>query len=552
VREGKWYFRQLFVNGVRKQRARSPNKGYFQVAGEYLSEDPVRFKFRDGDLKKDWVGGRVELVAFNAWIDLRQHIRGLDETSHVVTLSSKLAQHIKETNARYYVENAPEALDAPGEWYLDAKSGVLSYLAEPGEDLNHAEVIAPVLAKGLLRSRGDVSAKKPVQHVVIRGLTFSHTDWAVSEDGYEDIQAAVMVRGDVWLAFSTDWRIEGCTFAHLGNYALEVGIGCQRFQVVGNEIYDIGAGGIRVGDPYKPANPFEPNFGHVISDNHLHQLGRVFAPGVGIIIFQSGQNRVAHNHIHDLYYTGISVGWNWGYKESPCRENIIEFNHIHDVGQGVLSDLGGIYTLGIQKGTVLRNNLIHDVTHHGYGSWGIYADEGSSGILMENNVVYRCRSGGFGQHYGRENIVRNNIFAFGAESQLIRGREEDRDSFVFTNNIVYFDSGDLLGTKWKNDRYQMDYNIYFDARPEASKRGASFAGVPLKEWRRRGHDVHSLIADPRFVAPKQFDFRLEGDSPALKLGFKPIDLSEVGVRRSFREQVHDTDRKSTEPPSNGL
>src|SRR6266545_3253779 len=541
VRAGKWYFRQLFVNGARKQRARSPNRGFFQAEGEYLNLNPVRFKYRNSDIKSEWANGNVELIALHKWIDLRQFIRGLDESNRIVTLSAAIAEHVKEPNARYYIENAPDALDGPGEWYLERNTGVLSYSAEPGEDLSGAEVIAPFLDSALLRLDGDFAGKKPVQHVVVRGLTFAHTDWALPQDGYLDTQAAVHVRGDVRAEGAVDCVIENCAFVHLGGYGLELGRGCRHCQVVANEIYDAGGGGIRVGETARRSESFDLNFGHVISDNHLHELGRVYAPAVGVIIFQSGQNRDAHNHIHDLYYTAVSLGWNWGYQETSCRENVIEYNHLHDVGQGVLSDMGGIYTLGIQKGTVLRNNLIHDVNSYSYGGWGLYPDEGSTDIVLENNVVYRCKSAGFHQHYGRENIVRNNIFAFGAEHQLMRSREEEHLSFIFTNNIVYFDSGTLLGSNWKNDRFTIGRNVYFDARQGASAVALRFAGATLQQWRKRGHDLHSIIADPLFVAPEQSNFRLQANSPALKLGFRPIDLSEVGVRKKFRKQVGDRD-----------
>jgi hypothetical protein len=542
VREGRWYFRQLFVNAQRAQRARTPNTGYFQADGDYLADNPVKFKYRDGDIKKEWVGSGAELISLHKWIDLRQFIRELDEANHVVTLSGTISPHVKEPNSRYYIENAPDALDAPGEWYLDRKTGVVTYWARPGEDLNRAEVIAPFLNSELLRFEGDFASKKPVRQVVLRGLTFAHTDWTLPEDGYLDTQAAVHVRGDVLAEGAVDCVIENCAFAHLGGYALELGKGCQRWQIVANEIYDIGAGGIRLGETAKRQDPFERNSDHVVTDNNLHELGRVFAPAVGMIVFQSGQNRIAHNHIHDLYYTAISVGWNWGYQETPCRENAIEFNHLHDIGQGVLSDMGAVYTLGIQKGTVVRNNLIHDVNSHSYGGWGLYTDEGSSDIVMENNVVYRCQSATFHQHYGRDNVLRNNILAFGKEHQLMRSREEEHISFVFTNNIVYFDSGDLLGSYWSNNNFRMDSNLYWDARPGASPASLKLKDATFADWQKRGHDLHSIIADPLFVAPGKFDFRLQRDSPALRLGFKPIDVNAAGVRKQFRKQVGDSDQ----------
>ncbi|PYK58503.1 MAG: hypothetical protein DME21_15570, partial [Verrucomicrobia bacterium] len=199
VRERKWYFRQLFINGRRKQRARTPNDGYFQAVGDYLAENPVSFKYHDGDIKKEWAGAGAEVIALHKWIDLRQFVRAVDETNRIVTLSANIAQHVKEPDARYYVENAPDALDSPGEWHLDRKTGVLSYQAEADEDLNNAEVIAPFIQSALLKAEGNFAAGKQVQHVVLRGLTFAHTDWTLPEKGYLDTQAAVHVRGDILL-----------------------------------------------------------------------------------------------------------------------------------------------------------------------------------------------------------------------------------------------------------------------------------------------------------------------------------------------------------------
>jgi hypothetical protein len=537
TRDGGWHFRSLFIDGKRKQRARTPNIGFFRIQGESPQEKPAKLKFRPGDIRPEWARhGEVELIALLAWSDLRMFIREVDETSHVVTLSSNPTTSNKESNARYYIENAPDALDAPGEWYLDGKTGVVKYYAEPAEDLNKANVVAGRL-DDLVVFEGQRDL--PVQNIVLRGLTFSYSDWDPGTNGYADSQAAIAIRGDVRAEFARNCVIADCAFAHLAGYALELGRGCQGWQVIGNEIYDAGGGGIRVGETTRRTEPADMNHSQLITDNHIHDIGLVYAPAVGVLVLQSGTNRIAHNHIHHSYYTAISVGWNWGYRETPCHQNIVAWNHLHHIGQGMLSDMGAVYTLGIQKGTAVRNNLIHDVESFTYGGWGLYPDEGSTDILWENNIVYRTKSAGFHQHYGRDNIVRNNIFAFGREHQLMRSREEDHVSFVFTNNIVYFDSGTLLGSYWKNDHFQMNRNVYFDARSGATAETMKFAEASLMDWRARGHDTNSIVADPKFRDAQKFDFTLAPDSPALKLGFKPIDMARTGVRP--KAERHDGD-----------
>ncbi|HEV2274233.1 MAG TPA: right-handed parallel beta-helix repeat-containing protein, partial [Acidobacteriaceae bacterium] len=279
-------------------------------------------------------------------------------------------------------------------------------------------------------------------------------------------------------------------------------------------------------EPVLEASDAQQNYANLIADNQIHDLGLVYAAGVGIWILQSGQNQILHNHIHDLFYTAISVGWTWGYGPNQSKSNLIAFNHIHAVGKEMLSDMGGIYTLGEQPGTILRNNLIHGVSSFTYGGWGIYPDEGSSDIVIEDNIVYDCKSAGFHQHYGRDNMVRNNIFAFNRQYQLMRTRAEPHNSFTLENNIVYFDQGSLLGTNWTEGQFTMRHNFYYDARGQEIR----FAGKPFSEWQASGQDRDSVIADPLFVNAGNFDFRLRPESPALKRGFRQIDISTVGPR----------------------
>jgi len=103
-------------------------------------------------------------------------------------------------------------------------------------------------------------------------------------------------------------------------------------------------------------------------------------------------------------------------------------------------------------------------------------------------------------------------------------------SFSFQTNIVYFDAGSLLGGDWSGDQYAMDWNLYFDSRHSGGPESISFAGASFEQWRKRGHDQHSIIADPLFVAPAKGVFDLRHDSPAIGLGFRPVDLTKVGPR----------------------
>ncbi len=528
VKERKWYFRQLFVNGERRQRARTPNQGFFQVDGEISPEQPARFKFRDGDLRLAWAEqGDVEVVALLKWAEFRMPLKAVDKRTQTVTLSQKRQAWGDEKNPRYWVENTLDSLDAPGEWYLERSTGRLYYRPMAGEDMTRAQVIAPFL-QNLIRFEGDVEAGHFVHNIALEGLSLSYTDWSLPVTGYVDTQAAYDVSAAVEGLAAHSCSILKCVFTHLGEYAIAFGKGSKENRIVGNEMTDLGAGGVKIGDPKDPNEEDEETSRNVISDNKIHDIGIVYPAAVGVWVGQSSDNTISHNDIHDTFYTAISVGWTWGYGPTAARGNVIEFNHLHHIGRGMLSDLGCIYTLGVQPGTVLRNNLCHDVTRyeHGYGAWGIYTDEGSSGIVIENNLVYRAQDGGFHQHYGGENIVRNNIFAMGEEAQIRRTRDEPHLSFTFAHNVVYWEGGQLLSGKWDDNHYRFERNLYF--RPGGAP--ITFGNWSFEEWQKRGQDVESLIADPLFVDAKNGDFSLKGESPALKMGFRPIDVSKVGPR----------------------
>ncbi|MGO8736313.1 MAG: right-handed parallel beta-helix repeat-containing protein [Terriglobia bacterium] len=533
VKDRKWYFHQLFVNGQRRQRARTPNTGYFLADGDITPDDPARLRFNQGDIRTSWAqAGDVELVVLSTWEEYRMFIKAVDATTQVATLSTKRNPYGAEKNARYWVENAVDALDAPGEWYLDRTDGKLLYIPLPGEDIKLNAVMAPRLQQ-LVRFEGNEETGELVHDITLRDLAFSYTDWSIPPEGYVDMQAAYDIPAAVEMAGVTNCSIEKCLFTHLGQYAVEIHRGSKNVRIVGNEMTDLGAGGLKIGDPKIPNSHAEATEGNVVSDNHIHDIGIVYPAAVGIWIGQSSGNTIAHNEIDHTYYTGISVGWTWGYGPTAERDNVLESNHIHDIGRGMLSDMGCIYTLGVQPGTVERNNICHDVTRYenGYGGWGIYTDEGSSNILIENNLVYRAQDGGFHQHYGRENMVRNNIFAFGQTAQIRRTRQEPHRSFTFEHNIVYWKEGPLLEGKWDDGHFQLDSNLYFNFDGKQFQ----FGNWSFEEWQKRAQDEHSLITDPLFVDAEHDDFRLSAGSPALKVGFRMFEVGQVGPRKSSKQ-----------------
>jgi len=558
---GKWRFRQLYVNGQQRVRARTPNEGFLRVAacpeGTPKTADYHKacqsFQFKPGDIRADWTNLQdVEVIVYHFWTDSHLPIQSVDTVSNLVTFAHKadktFTDDFTEDGARYIVENVFEGLDAPGEWYLNRHTGQIFYYPKPGENMEKVEVVAP-FAPALVRLEGDPASRRFVEYLRFQNLAFAYSKFelppgnANSKQGSATVPAAITLRGARFCTFAQ------CRVSNLGTFAFELMKGCADIQITGNEIVNIAAGGIRVDGGTEKDAPWERTRNNHITDNWLHHYGLDYPSAVGVLVMNSEGNTVAHNEIDHGGYTGVSVGWVWGYGRSVSQNNLIEFNHIHHIG-GVLSDMGGIYTLGVAPGTVIRNNHIHDVTANQYGGWGIYLDEGSTHLLVENNVVHDTKFAPFNIHYAKEATVRNNIFALGKLEQVSRTRAEPHKSVYFENNIVYWREGELFSKNWKDVPYTFyatplkgkqkgtntvtstfdcDWNLYFN--PAQKLEEVQFTKENnWAEWRKRGKDTHSRYADPLFVAPELGDFALKPESPAFALGFQPIDLSQTGPR----------------------
>jgi hypothetical protein len=537
--EDGFYPRQLTMNGERRYRPRLPKRGWYFIAG-FAGADPGAkydtpadaFEYQEGDIVPGWRNlGDIDVTVMHFWVDTHLPVASVDGATRTVRFAKKSRRKLTDDytgkGARYYLDNVAEGLGDAGEWYLERPTGVLTYLPKPGETPVTATAVVPVLAK-LIDIVGDPASGAVVEHLSFRGLTFSDTDWSLPGQDAGDLQAADSVPGAVVVRGARHIAFDRCRFINLGTYGIELGKGAFDCRIRHSEFAHLAGGGIKLDGGGATSPERERNGRHHLTDNHLHHLGELYHSAVGVLSQHSFGNTIAHNHIHHLYYTAISAGWVWGYGDSVSRDNLIEANDIHDIGQQLLSDMGGIYLLGRQPGTIVRGNRIHDVDSWGYGGWGIYTDEGSSGILIEGNLVYRTKSGGFHQHYGKDNLVRNNIIALCREDQLQRTRTEAHRSFTFERNIVYFKPGmKLLGSNWKDDNFAMDHNCYWQVG------GGDFtcSQWTWAEWRARGKDVDSIIADPLFTDPERDDFSLRPGSPAVdRLGFKPLDFSSVGPR----------------------
>ena len=548
VKEGKWFFRQLWINDARATRARHPNRGsaYMRVkespdATENWEVGQSRFRFAAGDVPAGEFAYAAEAILGTRWVESRLPIKSVDAEQKLISFTRK-SQWRTEVNDPYWLEGDGRWLDEPGEFFLDRASGKIVYLPRPGEAIDQLIAIAPSPGVStLIELRGEHATGKFIEDLTIRGVTFAHNEWMHAEPtgggaatqpvsgGF--VQAAVPLVAAVRGEGLRRLTIENCTFRNLGTWALELGQSTQLSNVRRCTFADLGGGGIKLGSTSIGQGNDAQTFGNAIEDCTIRDGGRMFMSAVGIWLGQGFDNRIAHNHIHEFYYSGVSVGWTWGYEDSLNRGNVIEKNRIHHIGKlargegPLLADMGAIYLLGGRRGTVVRNNVIHDVNALRLG-WGVYLDEGCCDVVVENNLVYRAAHGAFHLHYGRENLVRNNIFAFSADPQIYRSRQEEHLGFTVERNIVFWTSGSPL-TRSTPQTIKFDRNLYGGVMED----GFRVSELTWAQWRAAGQDQRSLIADPLFVDAAKDDFRLRPESPAEKIEFEPFDVSDVGPRK---------------------
>ena len=418
------------------------------------------------------------------------------------------------------------ALDAPGEWFL-ARDGTLYYKPLPGEDMAKAEVVAPVADKFIV-IQGDPAAGKFVEHVTFKGLTFHHAQWLTPPGGFEPAQAAAPIEAVVMADGARHVTFEDCEIGHIGTYAVWFRKGCRDCVVRRCHLHDFGAGGVRIGETgiAEDGGGARPATSSV-DNNIIRHGGHIFPCAVGVWIGHSGDNQVTHNEIADLFYTRHLRRLALGLRREPRQAEHASRSTTSTTSAGACSATWAASTRsGRPRARSSRDNVFHDIYAYSYGGWGLYTDEGSTGILFENNLVYNTKNGSFHQHYGKENIIRNNILVDSREHQVVsHPRRTAPVLHASSATSSYWKTGPALSGAWGNAKTVSGSNCWFNSAGAPIE----FMGKSLAEWQKAGHETGSIVADPLFVDVAAGDFRLKPDSPALALGFKPFDGSKAGV-----------------------
>lgn len=505
--------------------------------GGLSSSSKTQFPFEAGTIKASWAQEPDAEVhvwpsspnscrAFNEVVKLEK----IDADAGIVTVSGKEAATEICSGDRHFYENIREELDSPGEWYLDRAARKL-YLWPRKPLTAQSQVIAPRLTRFAALTG---TAEQPVQYLRFAGLTWQETDYT-PDDGF--IMYGRSTDGVITLTNTANVAVEDCRFTNIGKAAI-FSDGDRDNRFVGNAIDHTAEGGIYLGHSAA---------GTVITDNTIHHLGWVYKHVAGISTRDEVHGAlIAHNLVYETPRWGISVG------HTTSTRNTVEYNHIHHCNNES-SDTGGLEVTQQSRehrtGSIFRYNLIHDTGGYSstmgrdmWNSWGIYLDSFAGGFTVYGNVCYNAWDGGIMVQGGKDNKIYNNIFVNNGPRRqvLIANFQDNSRGTEFYHNLVAYRDPEAMaiygGRKVSGSIAKWDENLYWHGGaavkvyvPGDEPYAEWFR--PLDFWKGLGFDQKSLIADPQFVNPARDDYRLRPTSPALKLGFEPIDLSTVGPRQ---------------------
>jgi hypothetical protein len=648
------YFENLFYNGVRRLRPRlggalgtyyrfantvylnapappaaapNPNCAVY-IAGsgwecfdrfQYASTDPIVNTWKNlapaagnpcgQPAGNQAIAGDIEVLDFEQFSTSKLRISCIDTVHQIVYMTGPTGfsqAHAGESGFiagnRYLVDNVQDALTLPGQWFLDRSTTpwTLTYLANSGENPNTDLVIVPQLAQALVASN--------LQYVTFRGLTFEHDNYTIPPAGHvsvelePDISAAVSFQNSQHIIFDSGivtqtsgsgLEMIPCIDSSSPAYCISV----NSNAVVANNLiensafYDIGVLGVRIGNPYVPANT-DANVPQstTVQNNVVEGYGRTIPASFGIGQGMGHDNLYTHNDVYDGYHCAISTSQGIGDATRPSgignANNVISFNHVYNLLQGIMNDGGSVRIDGgnsvfTAAGNKVLNNRIHDVTDagimdsNGYGGNGVYLDNSTGLVDVENNLVYRVS--GFPIYTphgpalpGDANIIKNNILAYGRSAMVSVNFPYGNgvpstiaQVFVLTSNLFYFDRSETSSPKFYvqggcvyaggqpfTQFEQFDSNMYWRTDGAFAGDSKAFAVQPapgtgndapcnnttsdytfytFAQWQQTvGEDLQSLIQNPGFNNPvyPADDYTLPKGSPGV--GFVVFDYTQSG------------------------
>jgi hypothetical protein len=616
------YFENLFYNGQRRLRPRlgggvgaykrilstvylrgnpppspppDPNCAVFVTGSGWQCFD--RFTFTPGDLSSSWSNlhppypnGDIELVAFEWWSAPKMRIKSVDSANNIVYFTGPTVQaaqvHGFIPNHRYIVENVKDLLTT-GQFFLDTSTVpyLLNYMPNPGENPLTDLVVVPQSTQ--------VWTGTNLSYVTFKGLTFAHDNFTVPALGYASTQQEPALTGALscyncqYVVFDSD-IIEQTSGSGIEFKTSDASMTTANNAFQNGALFDIGGMGIRVG-----AIPFwsdtdanTPQF-TTIQNNLIEGYARVFPSGVGIVQGSGHDNTYTHNDIYDGYHSAIEIclapSCSPGhFNSSGTFNNVVSFNHVFDIFEGVTDDGGAIYfaTGGpsyVATGNQVLNNKVHDTTDpsiidsDGYGGDAINLDGSTGSVLVENNLVYRVSGMAVGMTHasqlaGYPNTIQNNIFSYVRTGMISNGNPYPTnvcptsavDIYNTTNNLFYFDrlSSQSFFVQ-EGCEYACGYtmpqfhnfqsNLYwrldggfsndvqgFHTQPQSA--GASLCGTTgswkfyvFKGWQMLGEDFASIATrDPGFKNPSypNDDYTLPNGSPGV--GFIVFNPNQAG------------------------
>lgn len=466
--------RELFVGQRRAIRARFPNEDYLRIK-QVGADRRTHFFFEKDEFPVPKRSEDVELVLLHDWSISRIAIKEIDEESNKLTAVDSIGAKDPsffnldhwEKHPRYFLENSMEFLDADYEWYYDSKKKKLHLKLPEGKNPNDLQIFVPV-SQRLVNIQGQEN--NPIQNIQFEGITFKHCAWQIPDDGYCGVQACYhdarpaggwkVVPPAIKLEWAENCSFINCRIENTGTSGLWISTGCISCSVKNSVFSDISGNGIMIGEgrerhvdgevwwkkvPEQVAN------GNTVEDCTISKAGAQYFGAVGIWCGFVSNTTIKNNEVYDLPYSGISIGWEWSPAPTPCKQNIADGNHIHHI-LNILSDGGGIYMLGLQPGSKLINNHIHDVKINAgrAESNGMFLDEGTTDVIISNNLIYNISKSPLRFHRATTNLVKANYLFCKNENPPIRYNTTNEEDIQKIDNKVFSEGDEHYDTELKS------------------------------------------------------------------------------------------------------